>query len=266
MNGVEVVEASVQRERWIVAGSLAVLVLLCWLYLAVMADAMSAMTGAGGSTELMWLMPMGAWGAGGFLLACAMWIVMMIGMMVPSAAPMILLYALIGRREHERGRVLPPTAVFLAGYLAVWSAFSVVAAALQFGLTEARLMSDLMESRSATFGAAVLILAGLYQLTPWKSACLAHCRSPIAFLTQHWRPGLTGTFRMGLSHGAYCVGCCWAVMSVLFVVGVMNLAWIAALSAFALVEKILPWGHAVARTTGALLLGAGVVVLARSTM
>jgi len=260
----DLAEVLVRRDGWIVGVSLVLLAGLCWVYLAVVAGAMNAMTDAGGSTQFMWLMPMGRWDLADFGLAALMWIVMMIGMMVPSAAPMILLYAVVRRREAGAGKVLPPTALFLAGYLAVWAGFSLAAAALQFGLVEARLMSDLMRSESAAVGAGILIGAGAYQLSTWKSACLAHCRSPIAFLLHHWRPGAAGALRMGLSHGAYCLGCCWLVMCVLFAVGVMNLAWVAGISILVLAEKITPFGAAIARIAGVLLIGAGVLILARA--
>lgn len=252
--GVGRLERALRHDRWIVGTSLALLVILCWWYLFVVAGAMTAMTGEGGSMDYMWLMPMGSWNAGDFALAAAMWIVMMIGMMVPSAAPVILLYALMRRREQQQGRVLPSTAVFAAGYLTVWCGFSLAAAGAQFGLTEASLMSDLMESTSRALAAAVLVAAGAYQFSAWKATCLAHCRSPVAFLARHWS---AGPFRMGLTHGAYCVGCCWAAMCVLFAVGVMNLVWVAVLSALVLLEKVLPQGGWVARGGGALFVGLG---------
>jgi predicted metal-binding membrane protein len=256
--GEGLLESVLRRDRRIVLACLVLLVGLCWWYLLVMADAMRAMAGEGGSFEFMWLMPMGSWDAADFVLASAMWIIMMIGMMAPSAAPVILLYALMRRREMQQGRVIPSTGVFAAGYLSVWGGFSVAAAAAQFGLTEVSLMSDLMDSSSALLSATVLILAGAYQLTALKGACLAHCRSPVAFLASRWRDG---PFRMGARHGAYCLGCCWAVMCVLFAVGVMNLAWIAALSALALLEKTAPRGDLVGRWSGVLLVAAGIVVL-----
>jgi predicted metal-binding membrane protein len=253
-------ESALRRERWIVAASLVLLVVLCWWYLLIMADGMRAMTGEGGSMQYMWLMPMGSWTAHDLVLACAMWIVMMVGMMVPSAAPVILLYAMIARRERQQGRAMAATGVFVAGYLAVWGGFSIAAAGLQYALTEAGLMSDLMESSSTAVAGSVLLLAGAYQLSQWKSSCLAHCRSPIAFLNRHWQ---SGPFRMGFVHGSYCLGCCWAAMSVLFAVGVMNLAWIAGLSALVLLEKTLPRGQWLARASGVLFTCAGVLVLAR---
>ena len=260
----ELTERLIARERWIVAASLGVLVALCWWYLAVMADAMAAMTDPGRSTAFMWLMPMGRWDLAEFTLAALMWIVMMIGMMVPSAAPVILLYALIRRKQQLGGGALAPTAVFLGGYLAVWSGFSVAAAGVQFGLSELRMMSDLMQSESRLLSASILVAAGVYQLSPWKAVCLSQCRSPITFLSAHWRPGRLGALRMGIAHGAYCVGCCWLAMCVLFAVGVMNLAWVAALSALVLVEKLASFGTAIARLAGILLVGAGFLVLIRA--
>jgi predicted metal-binding membrane protein len=256
--GAGLLESALRRDRRIVLTCLVLLVALCWWYLLVMADAMRAMAGEGGSFEYMWLMPMGSWGAAGFALASAMWIIMMVGMMVPSAAPVVLLYALMRRRELQQGRVIPSTGVFAGGYLAIWVGFSLAAAGAQFALTEASLMSDLMESSSGALTATVLILAGVYQFTALKGACLAHCRSPVAFLATHWS---AGPFRMGLRHGAYCLGCCWAVMCVVFAVGVMNLLWIAALSALALLEKTAPRGDLIGRGSGVLLVVAGIAAL-----
>jgi predicted metal-binding membrane protein len=261
LSGAGLLESALRRDRWMVAASVALLVVLCWWYLFAMADAMHAMTGAGGNAKYMWLMPMGAWDLTDFALAVAMWVIMMIGMMVPSAAPMILLHLTIGRRERQQGRAVASTALFAAGYLAVWSAFSVAAAGAQFGLTEANLMSDLMQSSSRALAATVLVLAGVYQLTSWKSRCLAQCRSPFSFLSRYWS---AGPMRMGLLHGAYCLGCCWTAMCVLFAVGVMNLAWVAALSALVLLEKTVPHGQWVARLSGVLFMGLGIFAIARA--
>jgi predicted metal-binding membrane protein len=186
----------------------------------------------------------------------SMWWVMMIAMMVPSAAPMILLYAAIARRQQEKGSdVLLPTGVFASGYVAVWGFFSVIAAALQWGFEAAGILSPMMMSSSSLlFAAAILVAAGLYQLTPAKQACLRHCRGPIQFLMGHWRPGRWGAFCMGAEHGAYCLGCCWALMALLFFGGVMNLYWIAGLAVIVLLEKTIPAGDTVGKVTGALLM------------
>ncbi len=251
-------DRSSRLDRWIIGTSLTLLVALSWIYLVLVAEGMKAMTGNGGSARYMWLMPMGKWDLYNFTLGFAMWVIMMVGMMIPSATPTILLYAKIRRRVQARSKVPWLTATFATGYLAVWAAFSFAATGLQYLLTELRLYSDLMETDSALLSGLILTSAGIYQLTVWKSACLAHCQSPISFLTRHWRDGAAGAWRMGLSHGWYCLGCCWLMMLVLFAVGVMNLLWIAALSVFVLLEKLLIARKMVSRVTGfaLILLGA----------
>lgn len=224
--------------------------LLSWIYLLLMADGMEAMTGDAGSTKYMWLMPMGKWDTTDFLLGFMMWVIMMIGMMIPSAAPMIFLFAKIRRRAEASGRALMLTSIFSLGYFAVWAAFSLAATVLQYLLTEWRLYSDLMETDNALLSGLILILAGFFQITPWKNACLSHCQSPVGFLASNWRDGVGGSFRMGLTHGCYCLGCCWLIMLVLFSVGIMNLVWIAVLSVFVLCEKFFAVGKGVSYATG----------------
>ncbi|HXQ15757.1 MAG TPA: DUF2182 domain-containing protein [Caulobacteraceae bacterium] len=186
--------------------------------------------------------------------------------MTPSAAPAILLYARAYRHAIAQGQVqdgLAPTGAFAAGYLLVWLAFSVAAAALTWALERVGLTSAMMMgSQSRWFSAAILIAAGAYQLSPFKSVCLAHCRAPASFLSRFWRPRASGALRLGAIHGAYCVGCCWLLMALLFVVGVMNLVWIAALAGLVLIEKVVPRGEWVARIVGVVLIGWGVVTLA----
>ena len=186
------------------------------------------------------------WTTTDVLLAFAMWAVMMVGMMTPSAAPVVLLFAAM-RRGLGAPRMPGLVVAFVAGYLLVWALFSAVAATAQWALHQASLLSPMMTTSSAWLGAAILIAAGVYQLTPIKGACLTHCRSPLGFLMSHWREGTAGALRMGIVHGAYCLGCCWALMCVLFVVGVMNLMWVAAIAIFVLVEKIGPAGPWVSR-------------------
>jgi predicted metal-binding membrane protein len=233
-----------KRDRVIVVAGLAVVVGLSWGYV---------LTGAGmDMTALqMTAMPAGVepgqatspWTPAYGLLMLAMWWVMMIAMMVPSAAPMILLFATVNRRQREAGGTFVPTGIFLSGYLLAWGGFSLVAVALQWGLERATLLSAMMASTSAVFGAALLLAAGIYQLTPLKQACLRHCRSPLHFVTRGWRRGRRGALRMGLEHGAFCLGCCWFLMGLLFYGGVMNLYWIAGLAVLVLVEKTVPAGH-----------------------
>jgi predicted metal-binding membrane protein len=191
-----------------------------------------------------------------------MWTVMMTGMMLPSASPLGLLYGAIARRSAQAtaGRGIYALA---AGYLIIWSVFSLGATALQRGLTELPLVSPMMEITSSRVGGTLLLIAAVYQLTPVKHACLRTCRSPLGFLMSRWRTGWSGAFSMGLEHGAYCVGCCWALMLLLFVGGVMNLTVIAALTALVAFEKLAPLGLHGARITGVLLMAAGVWMVVR---
>jgi len=201
------------------------------------------------------------WSTADAFFTFAMWAVMMVGMMAPSVSPMVLLFAAARAGRGNRG-VLPATVAFGLGYIAVWGGFSVGAAVAQWGLHQAAMLSATMASSSGRLSGAILIFAGAYQLTSWKNRCLTHCRSPLGFLMTNWRDGTMGAFRMGFSHGAYCLGCCWALMCVLFVVGVMNLIWIAALTGFVLIEKILPAGAIVARVAGAAMVVFGIMAIA----
>ena len=198
-----------------------------------------------------------AWTAAEFVLMFLMWAVMMVGMMLPSAAPMILLYDRVRERQEAKGASLTATAVFAAGYLLAWALFSLAAVVAQWALEQAALLSPMMVSASPWLGGGLLIAAGIYQWTPLKHACLVHCRMPITFLAHHWHPGGLGALRMGLHHGLFCIGCCWVLMALLFVFGVMNLLWIAALAIFVLLEKVLPRGDWVGRVSGALMIAAG---------
>ena len=246
---------------------------LAWLYLiwlaAGMGDKRYAVGGmAGGMSGMpaggmagMAMPALHAWTAGYFVLMFLMWAVMMVGMMLPSAAPMILLYDRVRERQEAKGANLAATAIFAAGYLAAWALFSLAAVLAQWALEQAALLSPMMVSASPWLGGGLLILAGIYQWTPLKNVCLVHCRAPITFLAHHWRTGAVGAFRMGLHHGLYCVGCCWVLMALLFVFGVMNLLWIAALAIFVLLEKILPRGDLVGRASGGLMIAAGLFLM-----
>ncbi len=225
------------------------LVVLAWLHLLSGAD-MDAMTGM----ERMTAPP--AWP-----LVASMWAVMMVAMMVPSAAPTVLLYGQVHRRSVDSGKP-PPTAGFLAGYLTCWTLFAFLAATLQLELQRRALASPIamaLTSREARAG--LLIAAGLYQLSPLKDACLGRCRSPAQFLARYYRPGASGALRLGLIHGTYCVGCCWLLMALLFVGGVMNLIWVAALTLLIAAEKLLRGGQWLARIAGIAMIGWGVAVL-----
>jgi predicted metal-binding membrane protein len=219
------------------------------------------MTGVIGSAMVAMLTPAHWTWAYAFLMF-GMWWVMMIAMMLPSAAPMILLFALVNRRTQAQRGPYVPTAVFAGGYLAAWGGFSVVAVAVQWGLERAELLSPMMATRNAAFGGALLVLAGVYQLSPLKHACLRQCRGPIDFISRHWRAGRGGAFRMGVQHGLYCIACCWGLMALLFFGGVMNLYWIVGLALFVLLEKTSPPGHWLALLSGLGLLGWGAALLA----
>jgi predicted metal-binding membrane protein len=190
----------------------------------------------------------------------AMWWIMMIGMMLPSAAPMILTFATVQRRKRERDEPYVPTALFVAAYLIIWGGFSLAATAAQWALQQSALLSPVL-TLAPPLGGVVFIIAGLYQLTPLKYACLSHCRSPFAFVLNHWRDGWFGALRMGVGHGLYCLGCCWVLMALLFAVGVMNLLWVAVIAAFVFVEKLLPGGVWLGRIGGGAMAAFGIWLL-----
>jgi predicted metal-binding membrane protein len=184
-------------------------------------------------------------------------------MMLPSAAPTLLLFARVNRGRGPSfggGAPLVPTGVFALGYLLVWGGFSALAVVLQWALEQAKLLSPMLETTDRWLGAALLLAAGLWQLTPLKARCLSQCRSPLSFLMTRWRPGRAGALRMGLEHGLWCLGCCWFLMALLFFGGVMNLFWIAGLALYVLMEKTLPLGHWLGRAVGLALIGAGVAL------
>ncbi len=245
-------ETVLARDRKIVIAGLAVICVMAWLYLFYLASGMRPEMGremAGPSMQ--------AWGAPDLLFLFFMWTVMMAGMMIPSASPMTVLYAGTCRQRRQASPLLP-TAVFVLGYLAVWTAFSAAATLSQWGLHAAALLSPMMRSTSSLLGGALLIAAGIFQWTPLKYRCLSRCRSPLGFLLNEWRDGTCGAFVMGLRHGLFCLGCCWALMGLLFVTGVMNLLWVAAIAFFVLVEKVAPGGKWVSRGAGGVLVVWGI--------
>ena len=246
-----------RHDRTLVAG-LVLVPLACWAWIVWMArDMYGPMTGPSA-----WMMT-AVWDGTHLLLLCAMWTVMMIGMMLPSVSPMLLLYARAARGRTDGVASGRRVYALAAGYLLVWAGFSVVATALQRGLSELLLLSPMMTLASPLASGALLAAAGVYQLTPWKRTCLDACRSPLAFITQHWRPGAGGAFHMGVEHGAYCVGCCWGLMLLLFAGGVMNLYVIAALTTIVLAEKLAPAPAQYGRVSGLLLVALGVWVAVR---
>ena len=275
-------ESVLRRDRLVVVIALVAVIVLSWAYvlagagMGMSAFEMTRMTqsvGVSDSTQLSMqgmstggtaaagMMVTGAWTIGYSVVIFFMWWVMMFGMMLPSAAPLLLLFARMMRKEKKKGAPYVPTGVFALGYVVMWAAFSAVATGAQWGLEASGLLSGIMVGTSAVLGAALLIAAGVWQLTPLKNACLRHCRSPIGFLSAHWRPGRTGAFRMGLVHGAFCLGCCWFLMALLFYGGVMNLYWIIGLALYILIEKLLPAGARIAQLTGVFLIAWGAALL-----
>ena len=242
-------EEILKRDRAIVVYGLAGIAVLAWAYIIYLAWDMSGM-----DMGMKMAMPrIQTWSAVDFALTFVMWAVMMVAMMVPSAAPMVLVFALINRKRREQQRPFVTTGLFLSSYLVVWAAFSALATTAQWGLQTAALVSPMMVSTSPILGAGLLLAAGVFQLTPLKYACLHHCRDPLGHLMTEWREGARGAFVMGFKHGVYCTGCCWALMALLFVAGVMNLLWVAIIAGFVLVEKIAPGGRWVSRVSGLLL-------------
>jgi predicted metal-binding membrane protein len=249
-------ERTLKHDRWLTLGALAVVVALCWLWIVPMArDMYGAMAG-----PAEWMMA-GTWDWSRVMLLFAMWEVMMIGMMLPSAAPALLLYAAVARKSEPTARVTVRVYAFGAGYLAIWTLFSASVTPLQRMLSELSLLSPMMEMQNRWLSAALLMVAGIYQLTAAKRSCLSHCRSPVHFIVDNFRPGATGAFRMGLEHGLYCLGCCWAIMLLLFVGGVMNLWVIGTITLFILFEKLAPLGARSSRLSAALLVVLGLWAL-----
>ena len=268
-------ENALRRDRWIVIVGLAAITLLSWTY--VIAGAGTGMSVwdmtsaslfphriAAMAIDGMSIRP-GAWAPGYWIIMLFMWWIMMIAMMTPSAAPMILLYARATRHAQAGGRLQQgavPTAAFAGGYLVAWLGFSLAATFLLWALERAEFVSAVtMSSANEWLSAAILISTGLYQFSPLKHVCLQRCRNPADFLSRHWRPGASGALRMGLEHGVLCIGCCWVLMALLFVGGIMNVLWIAILVLFVILEKVAPHGPRLGWIGGVVLLAWGATTL-----
>jgi predicted metal-binding membrane protein len=268
-------ERILRRDRWIVMVGLAAMTLLSWAYIMAGAGtgmSVRRMTSASFFPHRLAAMSMdgmavqpGGWDVSYWIVMLLMWWVMMIAMMTPSAAPMILLYARATRYAQSRGQLRPgavQTPAFAAGYLVAWLGFSLAATVVMCMLEKAEFTSAVtMSSSSRLFSAATLIFAGLYQLSPLKRVCLQRCRNPAAFLARHWRPGVSGAVRTGVEHGFFCIACCWVLMGLLFVGGVMNVLWIGILAIFVILEKIVPHGPRFAWIGGIFLLAWGTLTL-----
>jgi predicted metal-binding membrane protein len=261
----DALETVLKRDRAVVVTAVLVLTALAWIYVLWTAASMSAGTSAPSMPGMdMPGMSMG-WTIGGFAFTLAMWVVMMIGMMTPSAAPMILLYAQVGRRARADGRPFAPTGWFAGGYLLSWSGFAVAASLAQLTLAQLALITPMLTAANHIFAGLVLVAAGLYQWTPMKDSCLSQCQAPLSFLQRHggFQRDPRGSLQLGLKHGLACIGCCWALMMLLFVGGVMNLLWIAALSILVLLEKLLFLGRFLPRFVGLVLVAVGTIFMFR---
>jgi predicted metal-binding membrane protein len=252
-------EALVQRDRRVILFGVVSITVIAWLYLVFMTMNMDVKPSM---VDAMARPRASSWSPIDFALMFVMWAVMMVGMMLPTASPMILMFARVNRDRPKGNGSLVPTWVFIAGYVVIWSVFSLAATIVQWALLNTGWLSPMMTSTNVIFGGFLLISAGIYQWTPIKQACLRYCQTPLGFLMTRWRDGADGAFRMGLSHGAYCVGCCWVLMALLFVGGVMNLVWMAALTILVLLEKIAPLGPWPPRIIGLALFAWGGWVLA----
>ena len=249
------IEVVLRHERTVTLAGITALVALAWIYLLRLSREAVSMAEMG-------MAHLGPWAPADAALAAGMWSVMMVAMMLPSAAPMILVFVTVNlRRGLDANAPYVSTGLFTLGYLLVWGVWSVGATAAQWGLQRAAVLAEATLALTPLAGATVLVSAGLWQLTPLKYACLARCQSPLGFLLAEWRQGRRGALVMGVRHGLYCLGCCWALMALLFVGGVMNLAWVAAIAAFVLVEKTVPAGRVVGWLSGGALIAGGVVML-----
>lgn len=252
-------DRAIARDRIAVLAALAGIIALAWIYLARMAlDMYGDMSGPSA-----WMMQ-ATWTPAYAALTFAMWVIMMAGMMLPSATPAILLYARIARSGENPQAPVLRTGLFTGGYLIAWTAFSFAATGLQWMLVKGGWLNPMLEANATLPGAVLLLVAGIYQFTAMKRACLNRCRSPAAFIVERWRPGRDGALRLGLEHGVYCVGCCAALMLLLFFGGVMSLVWIAAISVLVLLEKLAPYGMQGGQLSGVLLIAAGVWLVLRS--
>ena len=276
-------EGVLRRDRRVTAVALGVIVLLAWAYVAWFAASMSmsmpaaapsadagmsmdmpGMDMGGSSPEVAGAPAIAPWSAPEFAFVASMWIAMMVGMMTPSAAPMILLYARVGRSAAAQGKPFASSAWFASGYLLAWAAFAVAATAAQWLLEQALLIAPMMGPASRLVGGIILIIAGVYQWTPLKDACLGQCRAPLDFIQQHggFQRTAAGSLRLGLQHGIYCIGCCWALMALLFVGGVMNPLWIAGIVVLVLIEKLFPAARWVPRAAGVAFIVTGIWLVA----
>jgi predicted metal-binding membrane protein len=235
----------------VIGGGLMVIAAIGWTYMAYLAWGMGHM-----GLVQMWMPPPypEGWTALDLLMLFVMWSVMMIAMMLPSAMPMVMVFTAVNRNKRQGNQLYVPTFIFALGYLVAWTGFSLLVSGAQWRLHTTGLLDPMMDSRSRLLSGIVLVLAGVYQWTPYKEACLRQCRTPMGFLISEWREGRAGALMMGVRHGLFCIGCCWALMLVLFAVGVMNMLWVLLIAVFVLLEKILPLARFIRSGSGFALL------------
>ena len=247
--------AVLKRDRGLVIAAMLVMAALAWFYMVYLDLQHASMT------ETMAMPMMMEWSSADFVFMLVMWAVMMFAMMLPSVTPTVIIFGRVSEKRKSADRPFAPTGAFVAGYLVAWTGFSLLATVVNWWLHTHGWMTSMMGQIGSGIGGVVLIAAGLFQWTPLKNACLDHCRSPMSFLMHHWREGVSGATMMGLHHGAYCLGCCWMLMALLFVLGVMNLPWVAVLAIVVLAEKTLPYGQFLSRILGLALIGWGAWLL-----
>jgi predicted metal-binding membrane protein len=253
-------EYLIKKDRIVIISGLFFITILSWLYIIYLYNQMVYMD----MNALFFAMPMTPeWTVTDFILLFLMWLVMMIAMMTPSVAPLILIFATVNRQRRQQDHPFVNTLYLMTGYFLIWAAFSLAATSLQWLLQQISMLNPEMKTTSKILGSTILILAGIFQFTPLKQTCLKHCRSPLGFVLLHWKEGKQGALRMGIENGFYCVGCCWMLMVLLFVAGIMNLLWVALIALFVLVEKISPGIKWIPYVAGLVLIVYGVLLLAR---
>ena len=249
-----------KKDRFIIISGLFILCILSWLYVIYLYRQMVHMD----MDALFFAMPMTpSWTAVDFILLFLMWFVMMVAMMTPSVAPLILIFAMVNRQKKQQQNPFVPTGYLLYGYFLIWAGFSLLATLLQWLLQNISLLNPEMETTNKILGSFILIAAGIFQFTPLKQRCLNYCRTPVDFIHRNWKEGKTGALRMGIENGVYCLGCCWVLMILLFVSGIMNLLWIALIALFVLIEKILPKVKWVSFIAGGALIMYGTLLLVK---
>jgi predicted metal-binding membrane protein len=249
-----------KKDRFIVISGLLVICILSWLYIIYLYRQMEVMN----MDALFFAMPMTpSWTIADFALLFLMWLIMMIAMMTPAAAPLILIFAMVNRQRKQQNRPFVNTAYLMMGYFLVWTAFSVAATSLQWLLQQISLLNPEMKTTNKILGSVILIAAGIFQFTSLKHTCLQYCRTPVDFVHRHWKEGKQGALQMGIKNGFYCLGCCWMLMVLLFVAGIMNLLWVALITLFVLIEKISPQTKWISYAAGFVLVVYGILLLIR---